>query len=105
MEEVLEENDTIDGFLHQLSLRFPYIFKILKREKVVQDHTLFNRPDVEELNNQVDQLKRAAVPKPESNLAKKHAIEQLIARGYKRKEIARRLGVSRKTVYNLLKTV
>ncbi|MFC1829081.1 helix-turn-helix domain-containing protein [Thermodesulfobacteriota bacterium] len=30
-------------------------------------------------------------------------MEQLIARGFKRKEIAEKLGVSRKTIYNILK--
>ncbi|NIV11382.1 MAG: helix-turn-helix domain-containing protein, partial [Aliifodinibius sp.] len=33
----------------------------------------------------------------------KYLIEQLISRGYTRKEIAEMLGVSRKTIYNLLK--
>jgi len=42
--------------------------------------------------------------KPETQKAKKHLIEQLIARGYKRGEIAERLGISRKTVYNILKS-
>lgn len=41
--------------------------------------------------------------KPETKAAMRHAIEQLIARGYKREEIAARLEVSRKTVYNLLR--
>jgi len=39
---------------------------------------------------------------PETRLAKKYLIEQLISRGYKKEEIAQRLGVSRKTVYNIL---
>jgi transposase len=42
--------------------------------------------------------------KPESRKAKRYLIEQLIARGYKRGEIAERLGISRKTVYNMLKS-
>jgi putative transposase len=41
---------------------------------------------------------------PETRKAKKFLIEQLIARGFNRKEIAERLGVSRKTVYNILKS-
>jgi DNA-binding CsgD family transcriptional regulator len=41
--------------------------------------------------------------KPESRKAKRHLIEQLIARGYTRAEIAELLSVSRKTVYNILK--
>ena len=41
--------------------------------------------------------------RPQTKEAEKYLIEQLISRGYTRKEIAERLGVSRKTIYNLLK--
>jgi AraC-like DNA-binding protein len=40
---------------------------------------------------------------PETRAAVRHLIEQLISRGYRREEIAQRLGVSRKTLYNLLR--
>ncbi|MBM4334087.1 MAG: helix-turn-helix domain-containing protein [Deltaproteobacteria bacterium] len=38
----------------------------------------------------------------ESMAAKKYLVEQLLARGYTRMQIADNLGISRKTVYNLL---
>jgi putative transposase len=41
-------------------------------------------------------------PLPSDKTAKKYLVEQLISRGFTRKEIARKLGISRKTVYNLL---
>lgn len=40
--------------------------------------------------------------RPESMAAKKYLVEQLLARGYTRIQIADNLGISRKTVYNLL---
>ncbi len=40
--------------------------------------------------------------RPESMAAKKYLVEQLLARGYTRTQIADNLGISRKTVYNLL---
>jgi len=42
---------------------------------------------------------------PEDKRARKFLIEQLIARGFKREEIAAKLGVSRKTIYNTMKSV
>jgi putative transposase len=39
-----------------------------------------------------------------SRKAKKYLIEQLIARGFSRDEVSSRLGMSRKTVYNILKS-
>jgi len=59
--------------------------------------------DIEELEKQIEAVRTGQVSnKPESKKAKKHLIEQLIARGYKRGEIAERLCLSRKTVYNIL---
>lgn len=42
-------------------------------------------------------------PRPQTKKAEKYLVEQLISRGYTRREIAEMLGVSRKTIYNLLK--
>jgi len=59
---------------------------------------------MEELEKQIEIVgKEHNSRSPESKKAKKYLIEQLISRGYKRSEIAERLGVSRKTVYNILK--
>ena len=41
-------------------------------------------------------------PLPRDKAAKKYFVEQLISRGFTRTEIAQKLGVSRKTIYNLL---
>ena len=41
-------------------------------------------------------------PMPRGEAARRYLIEQLISRGFTRREIAQRLGVSRKTIYNLL---
>ena len=59
---------------------------------------------MEELEKQIETIgKENSSSKPESRKAKKYLIEQLISRGYTRVEIAERLGVSRKTIYNILK--
>ena len=41
-------------------------------------------------------------PMPRSLEARKYLVEQLVSRGFSRKEISGRLGVSRKSIYNLL---
>ena len=40
--------------------------------------------------------------KAETRQARKYIVEQLLARGFKKTEVAAQLGVSRKTVYNIL---
>ncbi|MEW6185156.1 MAG: helix-turn-helix domain-containing protein, partial [Thermodesulfobacteriota bacterium] len=42
--------------------------------------------------------------RPETRKAKRFLVEQLLARGFSQTEIAKQLDMSRKTVYNLLKT-
>jgi putative transposase len=39
---------------------------------------------------------------PKDKVARKYLIEQLLSRGYTQKEIAKRLNISRKTVYNII---
>ena len=39
---------------------------------------------------------------PQSKESKKYVVRQLLARGFSRKEIATKLQISRKTVYNIL---
>jgi len=61
--------------------------------------------DMYELERWIQQMKKTQfLNKPESRKAKRFLIEQLISRGYNRGEIAERLGVSRKSVYNILKS-
>jgi len=52
----------------------------------------------------IEEVKALASADPQSRKAKRFLIEQLISRGFKRHEIADRLGISRKTVYNILKS-
>ena len=60
--------------------------------------------DDEEIEKTIESMKNRKVRlSPEGIKARKFLIEQLIARGYKKKEIAKKLGVSPKTIYNTLK--
>jgi len=103
--EVLEQEDAIERFRSKLTSMFPSLFKRLARKKQIARFSGIDLLDIEELEKQIEAMRTGQFPdKPESKKAKKHLIEQLIARGYKRAEIAERLGVSRKTVYNILKS-
>ena len=42
-------------------------------------------------------------PLPADKEARKYMVEQLLSRGFTRREIAERLGMSRKSIYNILK--
>lgn len=59
---------------------------------------------VDELEDQIEIFKikkESKSKKPESLLAKKYLIDQLLARGYRINEIAKKLEISRITIYNI----
>lgn len=103
--QVLEQEDTIEHFRSKLVSLFPSIFKRISRGNRSARAAGMNLVSMEALEEKIADLKGIPFTKdPQTRLAKKFLIEQLISRGYKRGEIAERLGVSRKTVYNILNT-
>ena len=101
--QVFEQEDVIDRFRSKLVSLFPSIFKRIARANHTGKAAGMNLLSMEAVEERIEKLKDAPFTNgPETRLAKKYLIEQLIARGYKRGEIAERLGVSRKTVYNIL---
>ena len=102
---VLEQEDAIERFRLKLVSIFPSLFKMIDGKKQIAKFLGIDLTGMEELEKQIETVaKEFPNSKPESRKAKKYLIEQLIARGYTRAEIADRLSVSRKTVYNILKS-
>ena len=99
---VMEEEDAIDRFRRTMIGMFP---GIAERMKVLAPARSTLAP-IETLERQIEEIKAGGYTRtPESKEAKRFLIEQLIARGYTRSEIAIKLGLSRKTLYNLLKNL
>ena len=104
-DHVLEQEDSIERFRSKLASFFPSIFRRAEKKGQVAGMLGIDLLSFEELEKQIEAVKDGHFPnKPDSRKAKKYLIEQLIARGFKRKEIAQRLDISPKTVYNILKT-
>jgi len=104
-EQVFEQEDAIERFRSKLVSVFPSLLRWVGKGKRVVGFSDVALLTMDELETEIKGVKEGRFPtKPESKKAKKYLIEQLVARGYKRSEIADRLGVSRKTVYNILKS-
>jgi len=102
---VLEQEDAVEVFRSKLSAVFHPLFKWVDRQKQTAKPLGADITNVEDLERQIEQLRTSPFPNnPVTRRAKKYLIEQLVARGYKRSEIAHKLGISRKTVYNLLRS-
>jgi putative transposase len=93
----LEQGDSIERFKKALSRLFPSIFSDVGNRKHIAERTGISLLDDEQIEKRL-----AADALPERMEAKRFLIQQLIARGYKRKEIAEKLNVSVKTIYNIL---
>lgn len=101
--QVLEQGDAIDGFRSKLAVVFPSLFKEFAKRKQIAGHLGIELLSIEELEVLMEKVQSGRFAnKPESTKAKKFLIEQLIARGYNQVEIANRLDLSRKTIYNIL---
>ncbi|MES0364104.1 MAG: hypothetical protein ABUK14_09165, partial [Desulfobacteria bacterium] len=105
IEEIMEEKDAIERFRRALSSKVPSLLKWIAKKKQRLSPSGIDMLDMDELERQIEAMKKTRFAnKPESIKAKKFLIEQLISRGYKRGEIADRLEMSRKSVYNILKS-
>jgi putative transposase len=101
-ENAMEQEGAIEKFCVRLADMFPSLFKHLAgrlRKEVAYKHELL---DITSLEDKIKEFDPRALRNPQSKAAKKYVVEQLLARGFKKTEIAARLQVSRKTVYNIL---
>jgi putative transposase len=105
-DHVLEKEDAIERFCSKLMSVFPRLFRQVDSKKHVSSTSGIDLLSMEALEKQIEDMKkkRFSSKNPKSKIARKFIIEQLIARGFKRSEIAKKLGVSRKTIYNILKS-
>jgi len=103
---VMEKKDGMSVFRKALAQKFPDIFTGLRNQKRVARRTGLDLLDDEEVEQEIRAMKsRKGRISPVEMRARKFLIEQLLARGYKKGEIAKKLGVSRRTVYHYLKCV
>jgi len=104
-DHVLEQEDAIERFRKKLASLSPSIFS--RSEQISKVATLAGLDilSLQELEKQIEGVQTSKYSRnPETRKAKRYLIEQLIARGYQRQEIAEQLKVSPKTVYNILKS-
>jgi putative transposase len=99
MGEVLEDRRAVHDFQTNLSRAFHLLRKLTRiRKDAPPKHWADSELDERIVSFEEGRLH----PLPSDNTAKKYVVEQLISRGFTRREIAQKLGISRKTVYNLL---
>jgi putative transposase len=101
--EVLEDQEAIHRFQAQMS-KLPTSKRILRLlwKKISEENTRKTNLEYDFVGLMNEVAERQPVQLPKDKAARKYFVEQLLSRGYTRKEIARRLNVSRKTLYNII---
>jgi putative transposase len=101
---VSEEKNAVEVVLAGLAQQIPRLWAWLRERRRGADGGTPTLQPGDRWEERMAALSREGFGRrPETRAAVRHLIEQLISRGYRREEIAQRLGVSRKTVYNLLR--
>jgi len=102
--DVLEQTDAVIQLRKALARVFPNVFFGVGKKKQIAKRTGLELLDEEDIDQAIKAMKtRSKRISPETKKARRFLVEQLIARGYKREDIAPMFGVSVKTVYNILK--
>jgi putative transposase len=97
--EVLEDQRAI----YDLQTDLSGVFHLFRKLTGPRKDDLLRHWGDSELDERIASFAEGSVhPLPSDKRARKYLVQQLISRGFTRKEIARKLGISRKTVYNLL---
>ena len=101
-EEVLEDQEAIHRFQWQLWKLpvFRSLVQFLRRNDSKEEQGIIPEHDFAELMHEL--VEKRPIELPKNKKARRYLIEQLLSRGYTRKEIAMRLSISRKTVYNII---
>ena len=100
MGEVIEDQRAIHYLQWGLSKIIPLIINLTSPKKgAPRQH--WDEAEIEERIAAITEGRDFTMPKERA--AKRYLVEQLISRGFTRKEIAERSGLARKTIYNLLR--
>ena len=99
MGEIIEDRHAIQDLQWGLSQVFDLFNKLAALRKAEPSKDW----DETELEKRISSLREGHIHSlPNGKEARKYLVEQLVSRGFTRREIAQKLGVSRKTIYNLL---
>ncbi len=98
-DNVLEQEGAVAKFCIQLSKLLPGIFNRLQGGKNISNK---DRLDIVSLDALLKECQSCTARSPQTRNAKRFLAEQLVARGFTKTQISEKLGISRKTLYNLL---
>jgi len=104
-DHVLEQEDAIERFRRSLAEAFPKLFRLISKRNLSAARAGMDLLSADALEEEIAAAQKASFySTPESRKARRYLIEQMAARGFAKVEIANQLGISRKTLYNLLKS-
>ena len=102
-ENALEQEGAIEMFCKVLSGLFPSLFRKVAEKKSTSMEPAEDILELTSLQTLLHEVQTGPAKAPHSKEARRYLVQQLLARGFKKTQIADQLGISRGTVYNILK--
>jgi len=102
LDNALEQEGAIEKFCVRLAEIFPRLFKKLGQKPPNINNRQTSLMELTRLEQELREVDFSRSGSVQGKKAKKYIVEQLLARGFKKTEIAKRLGISRTSVYKIL---
>lgn len=102
LDEALEQEGAIERFCVHLANMFPSLFRKLTGKQNKEGSNADDLLDIVCLEEMIRDFDTRPIRDPQGKEAKQYVVQQLLARGFRKTEIADKLQISRKTVYNIL---
>jgi len=101
-DNALEHPGAIEKFCIRLSEIFPKLFQRLGKKTANNNDSSPCLLELTELERRLVEINKAPVRSESGKKARRFIVEQLLARGYKKTEIAERMGISLRSVFNII---
>jgi putative transposase len=102
LDNAMEQEGAIEKFCVRLGEIFPRLFKKLGKKSPNFNDGQTSLLELTRLEQELQETDFSRSRSVQSKKAKKYIVEQLLARGFKKTEIAKRLGISRTSIYKIL---
>ena len=101
-DHVLEQNGAVEEFCIRLADIFPDLFTGISKRAIEDGEQKASFLELARLERMLKKMSKTSAQSRESREVREYVVQQLLARGFKKTEIAERLGISLRSVFYIL---
>ncbi len=99
---ILEQDGAIEEFCIRLADIFPDLFTGISKRALEDGEQKASFLELARLERMLKKMSKTSAQSRENRQVRKYVVQQLLARGFKKTEIAERLGISLRSVFYIL---